>query len=358
MRDRMPAPVLTVLTVLTASVGCYDIPDYAGLISQAMAGIPQNQTQGAPLVHGELTIAVPGSASVTVAPRYCRSGEPASFAGVDLVSDGADATLVRVVEDPLLGTRLRIERAGGAAPWILDAARCRTLAAGLHRTGVAINRVNLLQGSLVVDCTAEDGTVIAGQVHYRACHTSPEADAAVLAVTDGARIAALPLVPDAAEATTLPPALQGLRVLPTVRVVGATIDGETPEQARAACLEGTRTFVTQRGWVPVADAGAPHDLDIEFACSGHVVYRTVGAMTEIELPDASGPSVRIRSGGAEIATIPPAPRRWRCESPGTLAAREGACSARVGRYNDARLARMIAESAPLAAWSARRAAPP
>lgn len=347
--------ILLGVAVCALGAGCIDIPDYSSMMSGLMAGINAAGSPGANPVHGTLTVRPPGAPAQTYSLRYCRSGQRESFSGVDLASDGPGGAVLRVVVDPIEGPRLRFQRQGGT-PVVLDASHCQQLAANTQPTGTAINRITLVQGSVGLDCTMPDGTTFVGDAQYSSCHTSTQADDAITAVTDGGRLMALPEIPDAQQPAYLDPALRGLRVVPSVRIAGTVLGGDTVENAQTACLTSVRQFLQQIGWVTVYNPSAPHDLDVEMACTGSVMYRSIGGQTEIDLPDAQGPSVRIVANGQTVEEIAPAPRQWRCPLSGDVHSREVACSQRLSHANDARIAGILGTSQRLHEWAAQRGA--
>ena len=350
---RTVLPFVAVASLSLLADGCVDVPDYSSLIN-AMQGLTHPAEAAPTNAIGTLHVMPREGLSLDLAPRYCRSGQPRAFQGVDLAADGDDPALVRVVEDPIAGTRVRVEHARGGAPWVLDAAHCTTLASDVHGTSVAINRVGVVAGVLDLDCTADDGTRVRGAVRFDQCHSSPAADAAIAAIAATREIGTLPAVPDAAVEAPPSRALHALRAAASARVVNDTVGGEAPATASRACLEGSRELLARAGFESV-DASAPHDVDVEFACTGHVTYRSVGGLTEILLPDAGPASVRVRADGAEIASIAPLPRTWRCAGSGDLAHREHDCGERLGRFASARIATFLATSPAIASLAARHA---
>ena len=352
----LPAALL-LAPLLAATSGCLD-PQTQAMIDMAekLQAASKNGTlmdAFKPRVEGQLASQPPGGASTSMTFDDCQSGEPEGFFGVDLVSREAPAVL-RVTRDAIDGTRMRLTRAGGQSV-ALDAKECSLLQADLDKTGTKINGVTLLQGKVALDCHTPDGASLAGVVSFASCHRSATAGPVVaslsgISLTPDTEMAAATALPDHVDVPSLPAAVRALTVRPRARIVGPTVDGETPAAAEAACLDNARSFCREVGWNVREDGRA--DLEVEVACSGHVMFRENPTAIEIVLPPTDQPSIVLRSKGAVVDTVPVGPRGLRCDLPGPSEARTRTCVERAQSYGTARLAGLLAKSPALSAFAA------
>jgi hypothetical protein len=275
------------------------------------------------------------------------SGEPEGFYGVELVSTSGNAAL-RVAVDPILGTRARLLRAGGEST-TLEAKQCTLLNAAIQRTGTRINGVTLLAGKVTVDCTLDDGSNLAGEVKFQSCHRSArgtETVAGLGTAREEARLASVPLVPEYSVTPEIPANIRALRVHPRARVVGTTVGGESIDTAERACAQSSAAFLRKLGFA-IDDANP--DVEVEIACTGHVVFRHTGNNVEIIRPRTDAPSVTVRALGRVIDTVPAGPPIVRCEIEGTQEDRQKLCVERTERMTTARIAGLLGASRSLAA---------
>jgi hypothetical protein len=97
-------------------------------------------------------------------PTDCRSGVPRGFFGVELTSDEAPGTVVRVVRDPTRGSMLAVER-GGGAPQVFGPAECASLSLNVEQTSTKVNDVWVLRGFAHAQCEG-----LAMDVRFDGCH--------------------------------------------------------------------------------------------------------------------------------------------------------------------------------------------
>ena len=341
-RARVVVLLALALVALTAC-GC----DFAGL----MFGVTPSAWQ--PAARGNVVVRAHDGASWIAAPTTCVSGEPDGFHGVDLVSTDAPRAILRVVSDPMAGLRVRLT-APGVSPMELDRNWCRTLTGSVDRTNVAINRVPLLAGGLTMDCTAPDGTTIAGRLTFSGCHRSSEAIAAWRAAEAGtstqeiARIRALPRIPESTAPVALRDDLRGVRVVVRSHLSGALVGGETMASAQTQCTAAARELMGVIGWVPVTSESEPHQLELDLACTGHVELHEVGEVAELVLPPIDGPFMQISAQGRVIESFAPVPRRLRCDALGTGNERMMRCAQQAKLAGNGRVVGLLNQSAALA----------
>jgi len=105
-----------------------------------------------------------GPMATAIAPDDCRSGVPRGFFGVELTSEGAPGTVVRVVRDPTRGALVAVERNGGV-PEVFGPDACSTLDLRVEQTSTSINDVWVLRGSARAVCAG-----LEAHVTFDGCH--------------------------------------------------------------------------------------------------------------------------------------------------------------------------------------------
>jgi hypothetical protein len=98
----------------------------------------------------------------------CASGQSKGFVGVDLIStDGP--TLLRIVQDPIEGTRARFARIGTST--VLNAADCSVLDARIARSwwDRSSRGAHDLDGSVKLECRA-GGATYSANATFTSCH--------------------------------------------------------------------------------------------------------------------------------------------------------------------------------------------
>jgi hypothetical protein len=338
-----------VCALLAAACGPgFDMTGLNAMVANAQAVQQQQGTLSGQLVAG--TAAQP---AWTFEPAACKSGQNDGFYGVDLASLNPSAVVVRLVQDPIQGARVRIQRQTphGLATQQLERSQCTVLDLKVDRENVAFNHVTALDGSLAMDCQV-DGQNIAGTLHFQGCHQSAIVDAATASLGDtGAADGAVAHVPDTAPVASLPPELTGLSVRLDPQVVGVLLPGDTMEHARAQCFQGDVQLVHQMGWRVVTD-GSPADLVARIGCTGHVVFAVTGHSVRITVPHDGTPSLVLSSGDHVIATVPTGATQLLCES--SAQDPETDCARRASAAAAARIANVLAGSTELRAFVQQR----
>lgn len=102
--------------------------------------------------------------STTFVPDGCRAGSVRGFNGAELTSSEAPGVVVRVIRDPLRGSLIAVERAGGA-PDVFDGERCTRLDIHVQQSDTNINDVWAMEGSADVACEG-----LQGRVSFSTCH--------------------------------------------------------------------------------------------------------------------------------------------------------------------------------------------
>jgi hypothetical protein len=98
----------------------------------------------------------------TFMPTSCRSGEAASFTGVDLIA--ANGSIVRVVQTPMNIPQVLYMQSEGAQAVPVGA--CGTLT--LRRTNTRINDIYNVEGSVSLQCAG--AMTVSGSVRFANCH--------------------------------------------------------------------------------------------------------------------------------------------------------------------------------------------
>jgi hypothetical protein len=101
---------------------------------------------------------------VTFTPTSCDSGQLAGFSGVELGADGSPGLVVRLVEDPVQGDLVAIQR-DGQTPVVLKTADCKEMRIDVTRTNTKVNGVWSLEGSASFTCAE-----LFGQLRFSGCH--------------------------------------------------------------------------------------------------------------------------------------------------------------------------------------------
>lgn len=105
-----------------------------------------------------------------VSPNECRSGEPGGFLGVDLVRDGDEETLVRVVADPVDGYQVGTNIPGtDRAVFVSAADMCEVFDVDVVRTSTRINNIWNVEGHAIVDCVLP-GLTLRVDINFSGCH--------------------------------------------------------------------------------------------------------------------------------------------------------------------------------------------
>jgi len=341
---------LSATALLTAACGPgFDMSGLNAMIANAQA---VQQKQGS--VSGQIVAGTADAPAWSFEPAACKSGQNDGFYGVDLATQNRESAMVRMVQDPIEGPRVRIQRLTEHGPVTLqlDRKQCTALDLKVEREGVAFNHVTALDGSLVLDCHV-DGQNVAGTLRFGGCHRSELVDQVAASMTDGSSASAGPVahVPEVAPVASLPSELTGLSVRLEPQVVGVLVNGDTMEHAHAACLEGDVQLAHQLGW-RVVDDGSPPDLVARFACTGHVVFATRGSSVQITVPHDGTPSLVLRAGDRVVATVPAGATRLSCESGASDPEQD--CARRASAYAGARIANLLAASPELRSFAQER----
>lgn len=115
-------------------------------------------------LEGTLRFSGTRTGDVTFTPTSCDSGQLAGFAGVELGADGNPGLVVRLVEDPVQGDLVAVQRAG-QTPVVLKMSDCDSMRIEVSRTSTRINGVWSLQGSASFACKE-----LVGELRFSGCH--------------------------------------------------------------------------------------------------------------------------------------------------------------------------------------------
>jgi hypothetical protein len=349
--------IWTLLVPCAALVaGCGPEFDMGAMHAMIVKAQAMQKQQGA--VDGQIVAGRNGGREWRLAPVACRSGQPEGFFGVDLASATPDRGDIRVLRDPIDGPRVRIQRETPSGPetMVLDRSLCSTLDVTIDREGIAFGRVDLLRGSLLLDCQV-GGANIAGTLRFEDCHRSELVNGvqAELDPGHGSAPGSTVHVPDRAPTAVLPPELRGLSVRLEPHIVGVVVGGDTRGHALAMCKKGDAELVREMGWTVAADATLP-DMVARFGCTRHVEFSTQGRHVEILVPHDGTPSLELVAAERIVATVPAGATRFSCDS--GAGDPEADCGRRASAMAGARIAAVLAKSGELKAFAEEHARRP
>lgn len=124
---------------------------------------------GGAALSGQLAVRSDVHGTWRMAPTACGSGEHLSFFGVDLLEDGDEETLVRIVLDPLAGFRVALNVPGEDIALILDEGDCETFDVDVTRTNTRVNEIWQVDGHALLACHRSDLDVDA-DLRFSGCH--------------------------------------------------------------------------------------------------------------------------------------------------------------------------------------------
>jgi hypothetical protein len=94
----------------------------------------------------------------------CASGQRSMFFGVDLVAKDDPSRVMRVIEDPVKGTIVKLDVVGASAARFIDPAECSRWDISLSPSS---NRIN---GHVALTCAFSDGGTLAGRLDFTSCN--------------------------------------------------------------------------------------------------------------------------------------------------------------------------------------------
>ena len=122
-------------------------------------------------LHGALTVDwQEGGKRWTVTPDACASGQRAAFFGVDMLAQGHEDSLVRVILDPRDGPLLKLNVPGtDKGLTVVQTAGCKRFDVHVERQSSTINDITNVRGHVRVDCD-EPGLKLSGDLTFDNCH--------------------------------------------------------------------------------------------------------------------------------------------------------------------------------------------
>lgn len=110
-------------------------------------------------------------------PQQCRSGEHESFYGVFLLGEDETSGAIKAVVDPREGDFVDVELPGSCkgpdhddcTMVRVDPSQCTTFDLEVKKTDTWLNEIRLLDGSLQLDCTFEQGGTLVADVRFESC---------------------------------------------------------------------------------------------------------------------------------------------------------------------------------------------
>jgi len=119
---------------------------------------------------GTLTVTSEAGAVARIDIDECWSGQMLEFRGVELFHDPDTARRVRIVEDPVAGTRVvLLGIAPGRARVVLDAESCATFQSYVESGNSTLNGIRSHRGSLDLACSVTAAGTIAAHVTFSDC---------------------------------------------------------------------------------------------------------------------------------------------------------------------------------------------
>ena len=94
----------------------------------------------------------------------CASGQRAMFFGVDLVAKDDPTKVMRVIEDPVKGTIVRLNVVGASAARFIDRSECSGWDVSL------VPRAGQIDGHVALICAFPDGGTLAGRLEFTSCN--------------------------------------------------------------------------------------------------------------------------------------------------------------------------------------------
>jgi hypothetical protein len=120
---------------------------------------------------GTLTVASDAGPVARMDLDECWSGQMLEFRGVELFHDPDIARRVRIVEDPVAGTRIvLVGIVPGRPRVIVDAESCTTFQSHVESSNSTVNDVRSLHGSLELACNIAAVGTITARVTFSDCN--------------------------------------------------------------------------------------------------------------------------------------------------------------------------------------------
>jgi len=119
---------------------------------------------------GTLSVESDAGRAARVDIDECWSGQMLEFHGVELFHDPDTARRVRVVEDPVVGTRVvLLGIVPGRERVILDAATCATFDSHLQGSNSTMNDIRSVHGSLELACSVASVGLVTAHIVFSDC---------------------------------------------------------------------------------------------------------------------------------------------------------------------------------------------
>jgi hypothetical protein len=102
----------------------------------------------------------------------CASGQHTQFFGVDLVAKHDKNLVMRIVEDPIRGTIVKLNVVGKGAARFIERAECTTWDIAIKPTHTTVNGIRLVDGHVELACTfpGDQPGTLAGRIEFRRCN--------------------------------------------------------------------------------------------------------------------------------------------------------------------------------------------
>ncbi len=133
--------------------------------------------KGCSSIEGSFTAAGAPLGDFTFTPAQCRSGQRMSFFGAALLGKGEQDGAILVIEDAVRGKIVKVEVPGSCEPPDYEKCRvveivpsqCETFKLAVSRTGILVNDIRLVEGSLTLKCAFKEGGTASADLVFTRC---------------------------------------------------------------------------------------------------------------------------------------------------------------------------------------------
>lgn len=146
--------------------------------SESTGGAPGSPPASSRDASGVVTLASDAGASVKIDVDECWSGQMLQFRGVELFHDPMTNQRVRVVDDPVVGSRVvLVGVVPGRARVVVAPESCATFESRIESSGNTLNGVRSVHGALKLSCNVPGAGVLAVDVTFTDCSFDNRAQA-------------------------------------------------------------------------------------------------------------------------------------------------------------------------------------
>lgn len=133
--------------------------------------------KGCSSIEGSFTATGEPLGTFTFTPAQCRSGQRMSFFGAALLGEGQNDGGILVIEDAVRGKIVKVEVPGSCEPPDYEKCKvveivpsqCETFRLAVQRTGMMVNEIRLVEGSLALKCAFREGGTANADIVFKRC---------------------------------------------------------------------------------------------------------------------------------------------------------------------------------------------